>query len=60
MPEKRRGTVQLHIRVEKKLIERLEQWLDRAGRTAFGARGAEIERMIKEGVAKRERKEKRK
>lgn len=59
MPPKRHGTVQLHIRAAKELIDRLDTWLRRTGRSSFGARGAEIERMIKEGVERRERTERR-
>jgi hypothetical protein len=57
MREKKR---QVHVRLGGKLLERLERWLRRQKRLGFGARGAEIELMIEEGMARRERAERRK
>jgi predicted DNA-binding protein len=45
----------IHLRIDEELVARLKSWLQRTGRTAYGAQNAELERMIAEGLARRER-----
>ena len=52
---RKNGTTQLSLRLKDDVLERIDEWLTRTARTAFGARGAELERMIEEGIKRRER-----
>jgi predicted DNA-binding protein len=45
----------IHLRIDEELVARLRAWLHRTGRTAFGAQSAELERMIAEGLERREK-----
>ena len=45
------------LRLPAELLARLDGWLKRTGRDAFGARHAELLRILEEGIGRRERRE---
>lgn len=42
------------LRLPPQLLARLDAWLVRTGRSAFGARHAELLRILEEGISRRE------
>lgn len=56
MASKLHGTVQIHLRIDKTLKERIETYLRRTRQQAFGAFGAQCVRYLEDGCQRDERK----